>query len=226
MFEIQKFLEKVFIWLAALLLWLVFVLINKTLKIVEIEETPLADLRKKGFSIIYALWHSQTFVPFYNKRKDKVVLLTTAARRGQILNSAVKNFGYQIVHLPGFKAQKNWLIQINKLIGFIKNGYDTGIVLDGPDGPAYQIKPGIFFIASRTGCPIIPSGIGVAKKIKLFWRWDRYWVPRPFTKAIILYGQPLFLEKDFLSQDLEALKSELKKRLDELNQKADEIAKK
>lgn len=219
-------MENVFIKLSAFLLWLVFELVNKTLKIEMVEQTPLADLREKGFSVIYALWHSQTFVPFYHKRKDKVVLLITAARRGQILNRAVKNFGYQIISLTGFKLQKSWLTEINKLVSFIGKGYDTGIVLDGPEGPAYQIKPGIFFVASKTGCPIVPSGIGLAKKIKLFWRWDQYWVPLPFSKAVILCGQPIFLEKDFLLQDIEALKTELKKQLDELNQKADELAKK
>jgi lysophospholipid acyltransferase (LPLAT)-like uncharacterized protein len=61
---------------------------------------------------------------------------------------------------------------------------------DGPRGPRRQVKLGIVYLASRTGLPIVPIGVGYGKA----WRarsWDRFALPCPFSRMIGLLGVPI-----------------------------------
>jgi lysophospholipid acyltransferase (LPLAT)-like uncharacterized protein len=56
------------------------------------------------------------------------------------------------------------------------------ITPDGPRGPRRVVKPGLVYLASRLGLPIVPAGFGLNRP----WRgksWDRFAVPRPFSRA-------------------------------------------
>lgn len=218
--KFQKILEKFLLFLAGFGYWLLIILIGRTLKIRVFGEEAARDLKNKDLSLIYALWHGQTLATFYHKRKSKTVLLTTKTRRGQVLNGAVIRLGFEVVGLPGFNWHKSGLLELAKLYKLIEKGYDAGFVLDGPQGPEHQVKPGVFFAAAKTKNPIIPIGVAIEKSWPLFWRWDHYLIPRPFSKVVIIYGPPFFVDENQRLNNIEALKTDFKKILDELNEKA------
>jgi lysophospholipid acyltransferase (LPLAT)-like uncharacterized protein len=63
------------------------------------------------------------------------------------------------------------------------------ITPDGPLGPAYELGPGIIFLAQKTSAPVLP----VNMEYSSCWRiksWDRFIVPRPFAKIRVIIGAP------------------------------------
>jgi lysophospholipid acyltransferase (LPLAT)-like uncharacterized protein len=63
---------------------------------------------------------------------------------------------------------------------------------DGPRGPRRQFQPGAAYVASRTGLPIIPVGFAYERA----WRassWDRFVIPKPFSRAACYGGEPFFV---------------------------------
>jgi hypothetical protein len=63
---------------------------------------------------------------------------------------------------------------------------------DGPRGPRRQLAQGPIYLASRLQLPLVPMGFGYDRP----WRtnsWDRFAVPRPFSRARALIGPPLML---------------------------------
>jgi lysophospholipid acyltransferase (LPLAT)-like uncharacterized protein len=66
--------------------------------------------------------------------------------------------------------------------------------------------------------------VGFSAKLSLFWRWDRYQVPVPFSKVVLLCGAPLFYEGEISSKRVENYKKLLLERLSLLNKKAGELA--
>jgi lysophospholipid acyltransferase (LPLAT)-like uncharacterized protein len=64
------------------------------------------------------------------------------------------------------------------------------ITPDGPRGPAYELGPGIVFLAQKSGASVLPMNLEYSR----FWRlgsWDRFIIPRPFSKVRVLISQPL-----------------------------------
>ncbi len=85
-----------------------------------------------------------------------------------------------------------------KLIGLmrkISSGKNFIIHPDGPAGPAYKVKPGLSFIAKKTGAAIIPIGCYCRHAYHVP-RWDRYTLPMPFSKVHIHVGEPYTIPKD------------------------------
>ena len=68
-------------------------------------------------------------------------------------------------------------------------GRDVVITPDGPRGPAYELGPGIIFLAQKTGAPVMPMNMEYSS----CWRvksWDRFIIPRPFSKVRVIVGEP------------------------------------
>jgi lysophospholipid acyltransferase (LPLAT)-like uncharacterized protein len=99
----------------------------------------------------------------------------------------------------------------------MSSGKDFIIHPDGPAGPAYKVKPGLTFIAKKTGAAILPLGCYCRNAYHIK-RWDRYTLPLPFSKIHIQLGQLITIQKD--SKDLEETNRELDDIFNQLTMKA------
>ena len=77
-----------------------------------------------------------------------------------------------------------------ELVQKLKNGASTYINPDGPDGPPDVPKPGVSFLASRSGVAVLPLGVYTSARFQLR-RWDRYIIPFPFSRITVVFGEPL-----------------------------------
>jgi lysophospholipid acyltransferase (LPLAT)-like uncharacterized protein len=77
-----------------------------------------------------------------------------------------------------------------KLVRRIEKGENCYITPDGPDGPAYAIKPGVIFIARKANAIMLPFGAYARHGYRLN-RWDQYVVPYPFSRISINVGPPI-----------------------------------
>ena len=72
----------------------------------------------------------------------------------------------------------------------IQNLKENGLaahIVDGPRGPAGIVKKGCIYLAKDADAVIVPM-YTVAKKAWYFNSWDRFFLPKPFSKVIIRYG--------------------------------------
>ena len=89
------------------------------------------------------------------------------------------------------------------MLGWAERRHLLAITPDGPRGPAERVKPGLVFLASRTGFPIVP----VASAARPAWRlrsWDGFRVPKPFARVLVAYGTPIPVPADLDRDALEA----------------------
>ena len=86
------------------------------------------------------------------------------------------------------------LIQVIRQISDGKNFF---IFPDGPEGPAYNVKSGLTYIARKTEAYIIPVGCYCRNAYHVP-RWDRYTLPVPFSKIHVQIGKPFTVSKDQL----------------------------
>ena len=102
----------------------------------------------------------------------------------------------------------------------VREGYDIAITPDGPKGPAFKVQPGAVFIALKSGVPIIPITNSARKRWTLR-SWDGFIIPKPFSKAVVFVGKPIYVPAELSKEELDFKTKELEESLNLLTEKAD-----
>ena len=111
---------------------------------------------------------------------------------------------------------------MKQMMQVLNSGGIVAITPDGPLGPPNQVKPGIIQMARATGGAIVPLTFGADRK-KVFASWDEFNLPYPFSRIVLMFGAPLYIDAE--ESDQTACRR-LKRTLDELTQNAEQQAKK
>ena len=101
------------------------------------------------------------------------------------------------------------------MIRMMRRGLAMAVTVDGPQGPPYKAKKGAVLLAKKTSNPMMPFVVETAK----YWTlrsWDRLQIPKPFTRAKLIIGKPIFVAPDADEIEIERKRLELQKALDEL----------
>jgi hypothetical protein len=125
--------------------------------------------------------------------------LISASRDGDLLSDAIHRFDYEVVRGSSSKLGASGLLQLSDVLG---GGRDVVITPDGPRGPAYELGPGIIFLAQKTGTPVLPMNMEYSS----CWRvksWDRFIIPKPFSKVRVIIGQPDRIRSTSTDQEFE-----------------------
>lgn len=139
---------------------------------------------------ILGFWHSRIIVTSYMYKRWNGVIMASRSGDGEIIARVLQQQGHEAVRGSTGKGGLRALSrQIKRLNSEDRPG---GMIPDGPQGPRFRVKPGIITLAQKTGCPIIPISYS-AQKIKVLNSWDRFIVPYPFTRARLVYGEPIYV---------------------------------
>jgi lysophospholipid acyltransferase (LPLAT)-like uncharacterized protein len=94
------------------------------------------------------------------------------------------------------------VIALRQLVDALAAGSNVLFTPDGPRGPVYQVSPGVIFVAQKSGAPVVPLHMEYSS----CWRlksWDRFCVPRPFSKLRFILGAALHVEQTTGAQQFE-----------------------
>jgi lysophospholipid acyltransferase (LPLAT)-like uncharacterized protein len=93
-------------------------------------------------------------------------------------------------------------------------------IVDGPTGPKGIVKPGLISMAQISGAVILPVFVS-ADRAWIMGSWDRFLVPKPFSKVTIEWGPPLVVPQDLDPDRNEEFRTEIERRLSEGYAQAD-----
>jgi len=169
--------------------YLLTLLLSKTLDKV-VSKHPKYD---PNAQYLFAFWHGKQLLPILELKKHgaKRAVLVSASRDGDLLAAWLKNLGYEIIR--GSSRRQN----VSALVGMMRKleeKYSLGFGIDGPIGPIYKVKPGMTHMAQKFKIPIIPVGSAFSHKWIIEKAWDKYEIPKPFSKAAFYLGEPMFIE--------------------------------
>ena len=97
---------------------------------------------------------------------------------------------------------------------------DAGFTPDGPRGPRYRVQPGLILVAKRTGAAILPMTFGAQRK-RVFRSWDAFLLPLPFSRLVVIYGEPIYVPADASAADLDVKREEVEASLRRITETAD-----
>jgi lysophospholipid acyltransferase (LPLAT)-like uncharacterized protein len=155
-----------------------------------LNRAAMRDLRAARRPFIFSLWHGQLLPLLWFHRGERVSILISEHRDGELIARTAQRLGYGLIRGSTTRGAERALLS---LVRELEAGREVAITPDGPRGPARRFAPGALIAAQRSGAPILP----VAASADRAWRlgsWDRFVIPKPFAHITIVYGTPTMVE--------------------------------
>ncbi len=176
------------------------------------------SILRAGKIPIYTFWHDRIFLGTYFWRKRGIVVMTSKSFDGEYIARFIQRFGYGAIRGSSSRGGSRALVEMIKAL---RAGLPMAFSIDGPRGPRYEAKLGPIILAKKTGNPLLPFIV----EPKSFWQarsWDKMHVPKPFTRALLIIGEPIYVAADATADEVSAKLTELQSSLDELVKKGRE----
>jgi len=219
---------KAEIALAAFGVWAVLRLLGATVRFDVRGAETLQRCWQERTPVLLAFWHGRSILLPFFYRGPGASIMNSTHRDGEIVTRALARFG--IASTRG-SSTRGGVAGLLGLVRAHRQGRDLALIPDGPRGPAGVAKGGAAELAFLTGAPLFPVAVSCARS----WRlptWDRLMLPRPFTRVVVLVGEPLRAAAfagpggagATRGEAREALRTELEGRLRRLTAEADRTA--
>ena len=183
------------------------------------EEAAHKQFSKYG-RVIAAVFH-QRFLPalaYVTKfRNFKPIVMISQSSDGELIASLASRLGLVPVRGSSTRGGRDALMAILRAL---KKNPGVIHIVDGPTGPKGVIKPGLMAMAQVTGAPIFPIIIS-AEKAWVMKSWDRFLVPKPFSKVTIRWGDPFPVPRGTRPEQLEELRKQVESLMLEAHAEAD-----
>jgi lysophospholipid acyltransferase (LPLAT)-like uncharacterized protein len=193
--------QRLVIRLAGVILYWLIMLIGRTVRFKVIGAENDHPQRPQ----VICFWHNRIPVGTWYFRRRAIVVMSSLSFDSEYIARFIQRFGYGAARGSSTRGAKAALIQ---MIRAVRAGRSVGFSVDGPRGPVYVAKPGPLLLAAQTGAPIIPFSVSLEK----CWRlrsWDRIEIPKPFSRAIAVIGDPIYVEVGNDRAELERLQQAL-----------------
>ena len=167
---------------------------------------------------IAAFWHSRILMVSYLYKGWGGAVLVSKSKDGEIMTQVLKRQGHETIR---GSTSRHGVQAMAKLIKALKADIRPGVVVpDGPRGPRFRVQPGVITLAQKTGYPIVPISYS-AKRLKVFNSWDRFILPRPFSKGRVIYGAPISVPSDLDGKARELYREKLEDELNRITRTVD-----
>lgn len=165
---------------------------------------------------IYAMWHEYLLLPIFQYARPDIHVLISRHADGQLVAEICRHLGIPLVR---GSTTRGGMVAVRQLL---QAGGRTHLAItpDGPRGPRRRVQPGLIYLASKLGLPIVPVGFGLQKP----WRmssWDRFALPRPGSLAACVTGAPITVAPDCDDDQREGFRLRVEEALSQVTEAAE-----
>lgn len=191
--------------------------LDRTLHYAVIVE-PGATAAEPPGAQIWCLWH-RCLIPclcYFRKDFEPTVLISRSFD-GELVARTIELLGYRTARGSSTRRGAGGLLALAKAA---REDRPLVITADGPRGPLYQAKPGAAKLAQITGRAI---GVFYALPEKA-WQlgsWDRFLIPKPFSRVIVSYARRVPPPPNAEEETLEAARQEVEAALERARENAE-----
>jgi len=188
----------------------------KSLKISTQNSEAIEKLKSEKQNFVLAFWHGTMLLPWYLHGNPSFAALTSKSKDGDLLARILKKWKYNVVR---GSSSVGGDVALGIMIDYTKNDYSIAITPDGPRGPRHKFKAGAVITAKKANVPIVLSGVGY-KKRKVLKNWDKFEVPFFFSRAKIIYSDPIYVSNELNYDETSDVIEECETKLNLLQQEA------
>lgn len=189
-------------WLLSWLVWFFYRLWTSTWRVRVIESEGMKLALEKGEPIIFAHWHGSELCIVHLVRRYKIATMTSTSKDGQLIDFTIRRLGGAT---SKGSSTRGGIGALKGLIRLVRSGYRASMAVDGPKGPIYKVKAGVFELSKLTSGRIIPVGAASSNAITFEKSWNKAKLPKPFSRVVIYFAdawEPVGRERSAHDPDL------------------------
>lgn len=178
---------------------------------------------------IVTMWHGQHFLmPFGRPTNADIRVMISRSGDGDINAIAAKKLGMGLIRASGGQTSRQ-IKRRGGIKGFLEalrcleKGISVSMTADVPKGPARVAGAGIVLLASKSGRPILPTGLATSRRFTIN-SWDKATINLPFSRFAFVAGDPIYVPPDLDEAELEVQRGRVKEALDQVLARAYDIA--
>ena len=182
------------------------------IRVRTLHEDALLNFLKSGGKGVGAVWH-QRFVGvlgYVRKfRYLKLSVMISMSRDGDWIAPVTKWIGLRPVRGSSTRGGKEAMAA---MVQDLAQNQAALHIVDGPQGPKAVVKPGLVRLAQLSRAAILPIYISVDRA----WvtrSWDRCLIPKPFSRVLVRFGEPIHVPEQMDSEAFEALRLKVEKNM-------------
>ncbi|MCC5996519.1 MAG: lysophospholipid acyltransferase family protein [Oceanicaulis sp.] len=187
----------------------------------------IAPIWEGGEGLVLCTWHGRNLFleSTWPPGRQKPAILISRSREGDVVARAAGLNGVALIRGSTQNdakkhKDKGGAAAFRNMVRWVRGGGCMAITPDGPRGPRQRVSPGAVKLAQITGAPLVPVGWSTRRGFRLN-SWDRFHVPLPFGRGVIVWGEPVRLPDKAGPGDIEAARQLVEARLNDATQEAD-----
>lgn len=163
---------------------------------------------------ILAFWHECVLLSLHSRWRKPTTAMISRSKDGEIVSRVLHLYGAQTARGSSTRGGE---IALREVLRDVRRGSNISITPDGPKGPRRVAKDGIVYVAQVTGLPVVPFYFTAETKKRLR-SWDGQIVPRPFSRAMFIYGPPIAVPRH---GNVEEWRLEIERQMNALAEEAE-----
>lgn len=202
------------------LVWLLLMIVGRTWRFEVIAEEGVTPAFH-GFTPsreIYCFWHQCVLPCAFYFRSTRATILISQSFDGELITRTLELFGFRAVRGSSSRGGREGLLALHRVLD---EGAPAIFTADGPRGPIYKSKPGPIKLAQISGAPIGSFHLQPEKAWTVR-SWDRFLVPKPFTRIAVSWGAWTTVLETTTATGLEAKREQLDVALEHARARANE----
>ncbi|BCS97553.1 hypothetical protein DSLASN_31850 [Desulfoluna limicola] len=175
---------------------------------VQNEEAWLDAYLNNNQRILLCTHHQQFFAAiryFQKYKRYKPGLMISQSKDGELISAVANRTGWTTVR---GSSSKGGVEALRGMIDHLSTHRLAAHIIDGPRGPFGVIKPGAIRLAHAADAVIVPFYIR-ADRAWYAKSWDRFLIPKPFSKVVMRFGDKLEFKQTETSEAFEEHRLEL-----------------
>jgi lysophospholipid acyltransferase (LPLAT)-like uncharacterized protein len=204
--------QRLVLFIVPRIVWVLVSIFGRTWRFEVIAEdgvTPVLFGEKPGPEV-YCFWHQCVLPCTVYFRHSRAVILISRSFDGELITRILKMFGFGAVRGSSSRGGSEGLRGLKNVI---ETGRTAIFTADGPRGPIYQTKMGPIKLAQSTGAPIGAFHLE-PERAWVMNSWDRFLVPKPFTRIAVSWAQWTCVPADLPADQFESKREELNSALE------------
>jgi lysophospholipid acyltransferase (LPLAT)-like uncharacterized protein len=189
------------------IVWALLSVIGRTWRFEIVAEegaTPLPNGEGAGAEI-FCFWHQCVLPCTFYYRRTGASIIVSQSFDGELIARTLELFGFKTVRGSSSRGAREGLLGLKAVID---SGKPACFTADGPRGPIHQTKMGPIKLAQMTGARIGAFHLQPRSSWTMN-SWDRFFVPKPFTRIAVSWSRWTSVPTDLPENSLESKREEL-----------------
>jgi hypothetical protein len=201
------FVQRLVLAVVPRVVWALVWIVSRTWRFEVIAEEGVTPILfgQKSPPEIFCFWHQCVLPCTVYFRHSRAVILISKSFDGELITRILKMFGFGAVRGSSTRGAREGLLGLTHVI---ESGRTAIFTADGPLGPIYQTKMGPIKLAQMTGAPIGAFHLQ-PEHAWVIHSWDKFLVPKPFTRICVSWAQPICVPSDLTPEDFGPQRAEL-----------------